>query len=175
MKIWAAMGLVAAVTACGSGDGGGGGQGGGFPPGTTCGLSMSVSGGIERTIPVAESLACGTSLAFDSGISFGYIPIDDGPVEAILLQVDELERDETGAGFPTTVTIHHQDERRWETDGCEVEVVGNTFTDSDQFAEFYLTRGSGSCSLSAAATSGADPDVTVSDFEFVISIPWTPP
>ncbi len=161
------------IAGCGSSDDSAAGGSGSFPAGTTCGLVISFSGGVEASISAQDSIACATQLSSTAGIEAGFLATDGGPVQSVDLAVDTLQKAQTGQAFPATLQVHDTDGRSWKADVCNVDILSQTLDSKDSFSENYRTAGKGECS-SATTTFGSDPEVAVGSFAFVATVPWTP-
>jgi hypothetical protein len=164
--------LALLLVGCGSGEDSDGSGGNGFPAGTTCGLSVALSGGVEQTVEGADSVACATQLSSGSGIEAGFLPVGDGPVTMVTIAVDDVEKGKTGAGFPADVRVRDESGTEWHTIECTADISAHTFSKNDGFSDQYQAAGSGTCT-GPASSGGAQPNVDVSPFAFVAVIGWT--
>lgn len=167
-KCWA---LALLLMGCGSGDDSGGSGESGFPAGTTCGVSVALSGGVEQTLKGADSVACATQLSSGSGIEAGFLPAGDGPVTTVTIAVDDVEKGKTGTGFPADVRVRDESGTEWHTIECTADISAHTFSKNDGFADQYQTAGSGECTSPAKSGDGK-PDVNVGSFAFVAVVGW---
>lgn len=167
-KCWV---LALLLVGCGSGDDSGGG-GSGFPAGTTCGLSVALSGGVEQTLTGSDSMACATQLSSSTGIQAGFLPVGQGAVTTFSISVDDVEKGKTGKGFPAEVRVHDGNGHDWQTLDCVADISSHTFSHTDSFADHYQASGNGSCA-GPASSGGGEADVDVGAFEFVAVVPWT--
>lgn len=167
---WLLLGLGLVLAGCGSDDDSGG--SGGFPSGTTCGVSIALSGGVEQTVGASDSVACATQLSSTSGVDIVYLPLADGALDSVNVIVSDVEKGKTGKGFPAEVRVQGADGTNWHAIDCAADVSENAFDTTDDFADQYRTSGTGSCSGPATSGSGK-PDISVGAFTFVAVVPWT--
>jgi hypothetical protein len=166
-KCWA---LAFLLVGCGS-ENDSDGSGSGFPAGTSCGLSVTLSGGVEQTVKGDDSVACATQLSSGSGIEAGFLPVGDGPVTTVTIAVDDVEKGKTGTGFPADVRVRDENGKEWHTIECTADISAHTFTKNDGFGDQYQTAGSGECT-GPASSGGPEPDVNVGSFAFVAVVAW---
>jgi hypothetical protein len=157
--------------ACGGGDDGTS-ESGGFPADTTCGMSIALSGAWNETIPKSSSIACATNLSSDAGIDAGFLPTAGETTHYVGLAIDDVKKDETGAGFPAELQITHTDQRKWTASGCTATVTAHALAGSDGLFDLHRIAGSVGCET-AATSDGGDAPLTVESFAFVCSVPWT--
>jgi hypothetical protein len=169
----AIVAVALVLVGCGSGDDAEA-PGGGFPQGTTCGLRMTLSGGVDDRFTTDSGIACATQLSATMGIDAGFLKVGGEVVRQVELAVDGVKKGEVGVEFPAAVVIVHADGRRWAASDCDVDVTRHELSHTDSFADHYTTAGSGVCAGPALAAGGAtDTEVSIAPFGFVATVPWT--
>jgi hypothetical protein len=163
--------LALALVGCSSSDESNGNGSGGFPAGTTCGVSVALSGGVDESLSASDSVACATQLSSSTGIDADFLPLDSGSLDAVSIRIDDVEKGETGGAFPTEVRVHGADNGLW-TATCTADISTNAFDDTDDFADHYRTTGTGTCTGTATSSTG-EPDVAIGPLSFVVVVPWT--
>lgn len=164
------------ATASGGSESGGSESGGEVDFGDkTCALAVTLSGDIDTSITAAVDPACATLLA--SGPEFEVIYVFlDGPLTRFDLEVEGIDRGQTGAAMTATVTLDAADERRYRATGCTVSVSENLANgNNDDFSDGYLVTGSGSCGAATPIGDTVGESVEIGAFHFVVDVPWVKP
>ncbi len=117
---------------------------------------------------------CVYTVNFDEGIDVGFALLES-PLDGITLDIGEVSQDETGT-FPATITVMHEDGRRFRTEGCTVDVTQHVPAQGgpDEIGVPYQVAGEGSCSDPAVESNDPSQVLNIDAFAFSAPTAWQP-
>jgi hypothetical protein len=158
-KVAAVLGLLAG---CGSD---------GFDGDTTCGVTLTVSGGVEAAISASETPACLTQVSFGDGIDVAYI-LPGHALPRVELRADTIRRGETAVAQPAQVRVEAASGQVWVDNTCTIDVTSNAFDRAVEFGDQYRVAGMVTCPAPLPPAMGDAPDVMVDGMELVVVVTW---
>lgn len=145
--------------------------GDGFDGDTTCGVAVSVSGGLEAAIGASENPACLTQVSFGDGIDVVYV-LPGHALPRVELSNDTIRRGETAVAQPAQVRLESSTGEVWVDNTCTIDVASNTFDRAVEFGDHYRVAGTVTCPAPLPPATGDAPAVMVDALEFVVVITW---
>jgi hypothetical protein len=140
------------------------------PSESTCTLALASSGDFSAELTKGSSVGCTTLQSSGAGIDVTYTPVDDPAIASVDLVIDEVTKGQTGADFPATVTVHHDDGRAYTASDCTVAIDGHESRGPAEFGETFAVHGTGTCA--SAATESGGGNLTLGSFEFDVQVTW---
>lgn len=140
--------------------------------GGSCGLSISLTGAVEKNLSWDDRQGCGGGGSEDTQVTVGFGGITTELNVRITLK--DVTRGETAVGVPAEVTVRNvETDDSWIATECTVDLEVNELADSNEVGESYHLAGSGRCTGPAVSADGSFAEVFVEgEFSFDSRALW---